>query len=338
MGADERNVLDELGQAHEAAEMPGTGTFTGYGAPLVVLDLEAFLAKPIPPRQPLLAPILAEQSLAMIHAWRGVGKTHVALGIAYAVASGGTFLGWKAEGPRKVLYLDGEMPAGAMQERFAAIVKANEQEAPKDYLRLVTSDMQPGAMPDLTSPEGQAAVDAIVEPDTALIVVDNLSALARGGKAENDAESWLPIAGWALKHRARRRAILFIHHSGKGGLQRGTSKREDLLDLVLALKNPKDYDPRDGAVFGVHFEKARGLCGKDVEPFEAKLSQDANGGQTWTTRAVADSAYERVIQLHDLGLNQIEIAKELEVNKSTVCRAIQRAEKEGRITRKGSRT
>lgn len=49
----------------------------------------------------------------MIYAPRGVGKTHVALGIAYAVTSGGQFLGWQASKPRGVLYLDGEMPANA---------------------------------------------------------------------------------------------------------------------------------------------------------------------------------------------------------------------------------
>src|SRR5215470_9289787 len=113
MGADEQILLDMLADEQEASTSSAGDTRAGYGAPLVVVDLGAFLAEPIPPRESLLSPILLEQSLAMIHAWRGVGKTHVALGIAYAVASGGSFLGWKAERPRKVLYLDGEMPATA---------------------------------------------------------------------------------------------------------------------------------------------------------------------------------------------------------------------------------
>jgi RecA-family ATPase len=56
----------------------------------------------------------------MLYAWRGVGKTHVALGIGFAVASGGTFLGWQATAPRRVLYLDGEMPGASLQSRLAA--------------------------------------------------------------------------------------------------------------------------------------------------------------------------------------------------------------------------
>ena len=37
----------------------------------------------------------------MIYATRGTGKTWVALSIAYAVASGGSFLNWKAEKAEK---------------------------------------------------------------------------------------------------------------------------------------------------------------------------------------------------------------------------------------------
>ena len=58
---------------------------------LTVIDVTAFLALVIPPREMLLAPVLPAQGLAMLYAQRGIGKTHVALGIAYAVASGGVF-------------------------------------------------------------------------------------------------------------------------------------------------------------------------------------------------------------------------------------------------------
>src|SRR5690349_10762308 len=89
---------------------------------LVVVELRDFITRQIPPREQILTPWLLSQSLNMIYAWRGVGKTHVALGIAYAIASGGKFLGWKAIKPRGVLYIDGEMSASSLQERLAVIV------------------------------------------------------------------------------------------------------------------------------------------------------------------------------------------------------------------------
>jgi putative DNA primase/helicase len=47
----------------------------------------------------LLAPILPRQGLMMLYSWRGVGKAYTALGIAFAVASGESFLRWKAPMP-----------------------------------------------------------------------------------------------------------------------------------------------------------------------------------------------------------------------------------------------
>src|SRR5690348_11586966 len=154
--------------------------------------------------------------------------------------------------PRRVLYLDGEMPANAMQRRLAAIVRGFDPQPPKpDFFRLLSADVIDGGLPDLGTPAGQAEIDAAIG-DAELVIVDNLSALLRCGK-ENEAESWLPVQSWALAHRRTGRSILFIHHAGKGGLQRGTSRREDVLDTVIGLRRPGNYRAEQGARFEVHF-------------------------------------------------------------------------------------
>ena len=43
---------------------------------------------------------------------------------------------------------------------------------------------------------------------------------------------------WLLSLRRRGKGALLIHHAGKGGQQRGTSRREDVLDTVIALRGP----------------------------------------------------------------------------------------------------
>src|SRR6516165_5566047 len=73
---------------------------------LRVLSVHQLLAMSIPLREMLLEPILPKQGLLMLHSKRGVGKTHVVLGIAYALASGGSFLRWKAARPTRVLIVD----------------------------------------------------------------------------------------------------------------------------------------------------------------------------------------------------------------------------------------
>lgn len=298
---------------------------------LVVCDAHDLLTCELPERKILLSPWLLSQSLTMLYAWRGVGKTHAAIGIAYALASGGEFLGWTAENPVPVLYIDGEMPGAALKERVARVITSSDKEAARDSLRFVTPDMQPdGIMPNLGEREGQDAIEQVIG-DAEVIVLDNLSCLVRSGK-ENEAEGWQPVADWGLRQRAQGRSVLFIHHSGKGGQQRGTSKREDLLDTSILLKRPADYRADEGARFEVHFEKARSLYGEDVEPFEAKLETSLDGKQIWTTRTVSGAADMQMIELAELGLTQADIARELGCNRSTVLRALRKAQAEGRYT------
>ncbi|NVN91203.1 MAG: AAA family ATPase [Desulfuromonadales bacterium] len=314
------------------SELQEEEQFREPGKRLKALSLQEILQTSFPERESLLSPIILTQSLSMIHAWRGLGKTHVGLGIAYAVASGGEFLKWRSPQPRGVLYLDGEMPGSALKERLAAITASNDGEPLPDYFRIITPDLQElGCMPDLSTLEGQTAVNAMLTPETALIVVDNISCLCRSGR-ENEAESWLPVQGWALRQRAAGRAVLFIHHSGKNGEQRGASKREDILDTVIKLKRPVDYDPSQGAVFEVIFEKARYLKGVDTASFEARLTTNPrNDLQEWVYKDVALTSFDRVIALANEGLSQSEIANELQLNKSNVSRHWKKGVEQGLI-------
>ncbi len=315
------------------AQPDATNPVAGDSGPRV-LNLAAVLLHEFPQREAILAPWLLTQSLSMIHAWRGTGKTHVALGIAYAIATGGTFLNWRAPQPRRVLYLDGEMPGAAMQARLRALVEADERDFDPDFLQLLTPDAQAGAMPDLATVEGQLAVDRIADAhQSAVVIVDNISTLCRDTGPENDAESWRAPQGWALRQRQAGRAVLFVHHTGKGGKQRGSSKREDTLDVVVNLKPPADYSPDQGARFEVHFEKYRNSGGgDDAKPIEAMLTTDPNGKPIWTWRSVEESTLDRVVELADEGLKPGEIVAELGINKSTVSRHLKRARAEGRIT------
>ena len=287
---------------------------------LVVLTLEELLKRETPPRQNLLSPWLPSQGLCMIYAYRETGKTWVALSIAYAVASGGRFLNWHAEKAAGVLYIDGEMPFVQLKERLATIVLSEETEI-QAPLEFITPDVQEFGIPDLSTLAGQERIDKLITEETKLIVMDNLSTLIRTGK-ENEGESWLPVQGWALRLRRRGISVLFIHHAGKGGQQRGTSRREDVLDTVIALRQPTDYTSDKGAYFEIHFEKSRGLYGDEVKPFEARLEthEDNSGIKTinWTYKTLEDSTREKVKRYLDDKWTQKDIADQLGIKKSTV--------------------
>ena len=288
---------------------------------LAVHDVREFLAMDIPPRDMLLEPWLESASLAMIFASRGVGKTHVAMHIAHALATGGAFLKWKAKEPVPVLYLDGEMPAPSMQERWKALIAATGTEPAPGMLRLVSRDLQPMAeLPNLATPDGQDEISRQLG-EARVLIVDNLSSLMHGVK-ENEAEGWDGIGQWAIKLRAQGRTVVFIHHAGKNGDQRGSSKREDLLDVVIKLERPADYRPEQGARFAIRFQKARSLCGAAVAPFEAHLDPEGSGEAHWRIQEDGDNA--RLLELRNQGKSMEAIAAELGVNKSTVSRRLER--------------
>jgi hypothetical protein len=237
------------------------------------------------------------------------------------LASGGTYLRWKAPQPRRVLYIDGEMPAVAMRERLNAMMPASDGVA-ASRLRLLSDSLHRDGLPDLASRQGQAAIDRLLG-DTEVVILDNLSTLTRYGD-ESESDSWRPVQPWLLKLRREGRSVIMVHHAGKGGTQRGTSKREDILDVVLQLRHPADYEPTQGARFEVHFEKGRGLTGDQAAPLEAVLVT-IGGRATWSWQPLADARDAEILEMHEAGTSIRAIARELDLSKGAVERALKRA-------------
>jgi len=244
-------------------------------------------------------------------------------------SQGTKFLRWNAPKPRRVLLIDGEMPAAALQERLAGIVtSASNSQFDPDNIRILAGDLiEEGGVGNLASAEVQAELDPWLD-GADLLIADNLSSLTAVIR-DNDAESWGPIQDWLLRLRRRGMSGLIVHHAGKGGQQRGTSRREDVLDTSISLRRPEDYTPAEGARFEVHFEKHRGFYGEDAEPFEAKLEVRDNAA-IWTMRDIEDVNLARVKALLDDDLSVRDIADETGISKSTVQRLKKKIEAECR--------
>jgi hypothetical protein len=298
---------------------------------VTAIDLWDFLELKISPRDWLLRHILQTQSLVMIFGEAGVGKTLLMLSMAYAIASGGDFLRFKTQRPHKVLYLDGEMQGGMMQDRLRMVVSAFEDKAPKGYFRLVTPHVLESGMPDLSTADGQDAIGELIE-DAEVIFVDSVSTLCRSGtEKENEAGSWLPIQDWALRMRREGRAVVFGHHSGKSGDQRGTTQRLVVLDNVVKLTRPKGYSQEDGARFVFTYTKSRGLVGEPVRPFAAwfKEVDKGSGREKWTMQESDEALIDVVLELFEEGKTTKQVAKELGISESKAHRLKVKGEKSG---------
>ena len=285
---------------------------------LVALDMSEFLSMQIPDRGYLLSPILPVQGIGILYAPRGVGKTFAALSVAVAVASGGAVFNWRAPMPKKTLYVDGEMPATSMQSRLSSLVggMAIPPQALKN-LSLITPDLQPCAMPDLSTSNGQAMIEPLLK-GVDMVVLDNIATLCRTGK-ENESQSWQAMQAWLLDLRRRGITVLLIHHAGKSGDQRGTSAKEDIMDTVISLRRPREYAMAEGARFEVHLTKARGILGDDAKPFEANLITEGNALH-WQVREIEDVELEELKRLLGEGYSIRDCAEEMGKSKSAVHR------------------
>ena len=285
---------------------------------LVSLDMGDFLSMSIPERGYLLSPVLPVQGIGIMYAPRGIGKTFAALSVAVAVASGGAVFNWRAPMPKKTLYVDGEMPATSMQSRLTALVSG--MSVPPHALKnlaLITPDLQPCPMPDLSTISGQALLEPFLK-GVDMVVLDNISTLCRTGK-ENESQSWQTMQAWLLELRRRGITVLLIHHAGKSGDQRGTSAREDIMDTVISLRRPREYSMAEGARFEVHLTKARGILGDDAKPFEANLVTEGNSLQ-WRIKELEDVELEELERLLSEGYSIRDCAEEMGKSKGAIQR------------------
>ena len=120
-----------------------------------------------------------------------------------------------------------------------------------------------------------------------------------------------------------------MHHAGKSGHQRGTSKKEDALDTVMILKQPDDYQPEQGARFEIKFDKARHFSGEDARPFLVQLI-DENGVWHWEiSDAQEDVLLEQIVTMKGSGKTIQEITEKTGLTKSQVETLTKKAKERG---------
>lgn len=263
------------------------------------------------PRKKLLGEWFAESDCGFIFAPRGVGKTFFGIAIASALSNGGDFGDWNAPEAVKVLYVDGEMPAVMMLERIEGL-NANME----NFLFLnheVLFDRS-GKVLNIANREVQQAITQwCIESAAKVLFLDNLSTLASGMK-ENEADSWELVNPWLLDLRRRKIAVVIIHHAGRSGEMRGTSKREDNVFWIIALDDmKKNADNKRGARFISHFTKPSRNTQDEVSAYEWHFVTESNGEVTIShKRAQTLDVFKRVIESGVTKCDEVAAAMKLQ--------------------------
>ena len=237
------------------------------------LLLSAWLERDIPPRTFLLGNLLCTTSRWLAFGATGVGKTLFFLDLAGAVAAGCGFLNWKGSGgPKRVMYLDGELPSETFKERMQLL--ASRYGASLELFGYNRDALGDDEMPPLNIPEGEKWLWREIDrnnPD--LIVFNSIMCLLSGNMSEED--SWAYVKGVIRRVTARRIAQIWLHHTGHDASKGfGTKTREWEMDTVIGLFQ----DPDEKEHIQIEFKKNRLKTPSTAEQFASlKISYTPGG-------------------------------------------------------------
>jgi putative DNA primase/helicase len=168
-----------------------------------------------------------------------------------------------------------------------------------------------------------------------VLILDNLSTLASGMR-ENEADSWELVNPWLLELRRRKIAVVIVHHAGRSGEMRGTSKREDNVFWIIALDDAKkNADDRRGARFISRFTKPSRNTQEEIPAYEWHFVTDPASGEVSISHKQAQTA-DVFLKLIEDGVTECgDIADEMKISKASVSRMAKREMKAGKIIKKG---
>lgn len=299
-----------------------------------ILTFSDFRKIKIPEKIYYLFPWLWSGAYGLLAGLRGIGKTFFLLAVLNAITKGVNFGPWECQTPAACLFVDGEMPMSDDQERIDIMGLNIERREP---LYLLSSaylcEVLKKPSLNLGDPETREYLrDAIITKNIKVAILDNVSSLTPGID-ENSKLEWDKINQWLLGFRYAGVSVWLTHHLGKNGDQRGTSGREDNIDMSIRLYMPRDYQPTDGARFIVNFTKKR-ISHKFlhlVSDIEMQFRPDENGNHDWIFSNQSQSTMLAVLELLVNGQTQSEAAKTLKISKSQVSKLRAKLSSEGLI-------
>ena len=305
------------------------------------VSLQELTLMDIPPRKAIIDPLIMEGSSMEINGGTGIGKTWFTLEMLCSICTGEKFLGkYEVANPRPVYYIDGEMPLDSIRERMNMIMaryiyKYKVSEIPfhiSNPLLFKNNFIPKINDTKITQPmfkdEVKRFSDIYQKP--LFICFDNLSCLT--DYKENDNDDWTSMLDMYTELKHEGHSICHVHHVGKGGHQRGASRKHDALDTVIHLKRPEEYDASEGAVFNVKFDKHRHFAGEYARSFKCAIKVDDNNKVSWDISDFKDVASEELLTAYCMGLPDITYTKleeEFGISKSSIGRTIKHCVKNG---------
>ncbi len=276
----------------------------------------------------------------LLTGWRGVGKSWFAQSSCDCITRELPLVPWKAGESVSCLYLDGAMAAQDTQKRLLDLNP--EQERKSDLFIYSDAIIAQNGYPKanlLSKPWQDFIKKYLLDFKIKVFVIDNIVSLT-GGIDENSKQDWDPIDSWLIELRFGGITTILLHHTSKDGKQRGTSAREDNIDLSIILKKPPNSGPENGADFIVTFSKSRVPHEylKYMQDTRFTLGKNEHGETIWTWGASKAEVNKEILRLLNEGKTYDEIHDDLKIAKGRITGVKKEAVKGGLLTGEGKLT
>ena len=298
------------------------------GNPSVVVGFRSLLTMTLPALEYAIEPLLSTGGTGEIYGWRGSGKSLIATEIAVQIASGAPVLfphpraggNWPVSRRHRVLYVYGEMHQQTIQLRAQQIARGHGlASTPEDeWLGVMCKDFQKVWRPNVATARNRKIIEErIAAGGYELLILDNISTLWPASQ-EGESDRSAILTDWFMDLNQRGVSVIYLHHAGKSGQQRGSSEKEDMVDFVLRLKRPENHRHDPNLCAEILIEKLRGECKQPrwMSPFEIYL-QTVDDTATWTIRPARDAQIESAFAMFNDGMKPSDVFPELGIGRST---------------------
>ena len=327
LASDERteNIVANAATAIAAVQKPKSEN------PAVVVGFQSLLTMEMPNLEYAIEPLLTTGGTGEIYAWRGTGKSFLSTEIAYQLSNGAPTLfagvngaggNWPVKRAYRVLYVYGEMHGSMIQTRAQQIAAGHGADLPSDaFFGVMCKDFQKAWRPNIATPRNRQIIEErIFAGGYEIAIFDNISTLWPTSQ-EGEGDRSAILSEWFMDLNQRGVCVIYLHHAGKSGEQRGSSEKEDMLDFVLRLRRPANYKHDQQLRVEVSIEKVRGECKQPrwLMPFEISLVTD-RGAAVWATRPAREAQLEAAFSMFANGMKPGEVWPELGISRSTAFR------------------
>jgi len=229
-------------------------TRTSSENPSVIVGFKSLLEMTLPELEYSIEPLLTTGGTGEIYGWRGSGKSLVSTQLALDLAAGRPTIfpgdggpAWPISRQYRVLYVYGEMHGSMIKSRARDLAEGCGYTIPDDeFFGTMCKDFQKAWRPNISTPRNRKIVEErLLSGGYEGVIFDNISTLWPTSQ-ENEGDRTAVLTEWFIDLNQHGIWVIYLHHSGKSGEQRGSSEKEDMLDFVLKLKTPQNYRRKEG--------------------------------------------------------------------------------------------